>query len=461
MSALAVVFALVVSAPTQSPPQPVTPPKAPSSAPARKAPKAPPRPVTSLDVTVTDSAGKPVEGAFVMALPTQGAYRPYGGIAPEKVRSTLTGREGKAKLESLPPGPWNVTVHARGFVTQPLRRVASGPLAVRLEKGGVITGVVRDGDGNRPVAGARVAVDGGLPLSSGWSQDATRNETATGAQGRFRLEGIGPTAVTIAARAPGFGRAERKDVRAGASVELFLFPGASLAGVVRDDAGRPVEGALVRTEGDQSWGAPPPERCDARGEFRMAGVQPGEYTVMARESGRAPGIATVVVEPEVEAKASLTVSDGGYATGRIVGAGGRPLAGRVRVEVFDERGLPTFAGDLLAADAKADGTFALGPLPLGSFGVAVSAPRHASRRVEVEIPARGRTADLGDVALEAGLSTSCWSRAARSPGGSWTPMALRSRRRRSRRRTRASREVPAGSSAGGPKKATDGSSSGT
>jgi protocatechuate 3,4-dioxygenase beta subunit len=404
VAVLAALIALVASAQTQSPPAPVTPPKPPATAPARKTPKAVPPLVTSLDVTVTDPAGKPVEGAFVMAVPSQGAYRPFGAVAPEKVRSTLTGREGKAKLEPLAPGPWNVTVHAKGFVAQPLRRVASGPLVVRLEKGGVITGVVRDGDGNRPVPGARVAVDGGLTLPSAWSQEATRNEATTDAAGRFRLEGIGRAPVTLAARAPGFGRAERKDVRAGARIELFLFSGASLAGVVRNDGGRPVEGAVVRAEGDQSWGAPPPERTDARGEFFMAGVQPGEYTVVAREGGRAPGIATVVVEPEGEATTSLTVSDGGCATGRIVGAGGRPLAGRVRVEVFDERGLPTFAGDLLAADAKADGTFALGPLPLGSLGVAVSAPRHAPRRVEVEILARGRTADLGDVALEAGLS---------------------------------------------------------
>jgi large repetitive protein len=401
---LVVSFSLVASAQSPSPAKPAAPPKATAPATARRAPKTAPPPVTSLDVTVTDPGGKPVEGAFVMALPVRGAYRSFGELATEKVRSTLTGREGKARLESLPPGPWNVGVHARGFVTQSLRRVASGPLAVRLEKGGVITGVVREADGKRPVAGARVAVDGGLPLPSGWEEDATRNETTTDAAGRFRLEGIGRAPVTLAARARGFGRAERTDVHAGATVELFLFPGASLAGVVRDDAGRPVEGALVRAEGDQSWGAPPPERSDARGEFQMAGVQPGEYTVLAREGGRAPGIAVVIVDPDGAATASLTLSDGGYATGRIVDAEGRPVAGRVRVEAFDGRGLPTFASDLLAADAKAGGKFALGPLPLGSLGVAVSAPRYSTRHVDAEMPARGRTADFGDIALEAGLS---------------------------------------------------------
>ena len=122
-----------------------TPPKVPAQKPTAQAvptkPKpAPPAsrtkptsPVTTLDAVVTDPAGKPVEGAFVVAIPVEGPYRPSGGLAPDKVRSTLTGREGKAKLESLPPGPWTVGVHARGFVEQSLKRIASGPLAVRLE----------------------------------------------------------------------------------------------------------------------------------------------------------------------------------------------------------------------------------------------------------------------------------------------------------------------------------------
>jgi len=156
MSFLSLVLALVACGQAQPPSKPAEGRKTPAFVTAGKTPKAPPPPVTSLDVTVTDPTGKPVEGAVVMALPTQGAYRPYGGIAPEKVRSTLTGRAGKAKLEGLPAGPWNVTVYARGLVTQSLRRVASGPLAVRLEKGGSITGVSYargEGAGRCPTSG--------------------------------------------------------------------------------------------------------------------------------------------------------------------------------------------------------------------------------------------------------------------------------------------------------------------
>ncbi|HYN05449.1 MAG TPA: carboxypeptidase regulatory-like domain-containing protein, partial [Vicinamibacteria bacterium] len=190
VAVLAALFALVASAQTPSAPGPVTPPKAPASAPTRKSPKTPPPLITSLDVAVTDPAGKPLEGAFVMALPTQGAYRPYGGIAPEKVRSTLTGREGKAKLESLPPGPWSLTVHARGLVTKSLRRVTSGPVSVRLKEGGSITGVAREGRGSRPLPDVRVSVARSVPVTGGWEDEATRNEATTDAKGRFRIDGI-------------------------------------------------------------------------------------------------------------------------------------------------------------------------------------------------------------------------------------------------------------------------------
>ena len=377
--------------------------KAPPASVSRKVP--PPPRVTSLDVTVHDPKGQPLEGAFVLAAPVTGAYVPFGGLAADRIRSTLTGREGKARLESLPPGPWNVTVRARGFVPQPLRRIASGPLLVRLEKGGVITGVVLDAERRRPVARARVAIDGGLSLPDAWQEEASRVEATTDAQGRFTLEGIGRLPVRINARAPGFGRAERDDVRAGARIELFLFRGATLAGAVRDDAGRPVKGALVRAESDGFWvPAPLSERSDARGGFVLAGVRPGEYVVVAREGSRAPGIASVVVEPEAEAEAEIVLSDGGFVTGRVVDGEGRPLGGRARVEVFGDHGLPSFASDLMTAEVKADGTFALGPLPLGTLGIDISAPRHASKRVEATIPARGRAADLGDVVLETGLA---------------------------------------------------------
>lgn len=377
-------------------------PAKPTPPPASRRPATPPP--ARLDVLVLDPAGRPVEGAFVAVVPVTGAHRPSGQIAPEKTRTGFTSTDGRVRLEALPPGPWNAWVSARGFVTAPVRRIASGPLRVRLERGGAIVGVVREGDGGRPVAGARVGVESDVPSLEVGGADATRDEAVTDAEGRFRLEGIGRGAVRLSARAPGYARAARSGVRAGSSVELFLFPGATLSGSVRDEAGRPVRGALVQAQGDAGWEAPAPERTDEGGRFVVAGVAPGEYTLVAREGGRAPGIAVVVVEPLGEASASLVLSDGGFVTGRIVDAEGRPLAGRARVEEYEGKALPPFASDMLVAAAGADGAFALGPLPLGSLSIAISAPRHASRRVEADVPSRGRAIDLGDVALDPGLA---------------------------------------------------------
>ncbi|HUL77712.1 MAG TPA: carboxypeptidase regulatory-like domain-containing protein [Vicinamibacteria bacterium] len=402
MSVLAVLLALVASAQTSPSPPPAAPEKGTASMPAQGSRKTPPPVVTSLDVTVIDRADKPVEGAFVFVIPVSGAFR-SGGVAAEKVRSGFTSRDGTVKISPLPPGPWNAWVHARGLATQRVRRVASGPLRVVLEKGGAITGVVREGDG-RPVPGARVRCGSDVPAPEGWPAEATRNEAVTDGEGLFRLEGIGRAPVRLSVTARGYARAERGDVRAGPKVELYVFPGATLSGAVRDDAGRAVKGAEVRAEGESGGYVLPAERTDERGAFVMAGIPPGDHTVVAREGARAPGIAAVVVRPGSEATVSLTVSDGGYVTGRIVDADGRPLAGRARVEVFEDRGLPSFASDALAGEARADGTFALGPLPLGTLGIGVSAPGHAPKRVEAGVPARGRTVDLGDVALDAGLA---------------------------------------------------------
>ena len=169
--------------------------KTPASSTARKAPKPPPPPATSLEVAVTDPAGGPVEGAFVWPCRAGGLpllRRARAGKGP------LDGHrpEGKARLESLPPGPWNVTVYARGFVTQPVRR---GPPARR--------GAAREGRGHhrrrtrRTASGRSRAPESewaaGSRLPGDWQEDATRNEMMTDAAGRFRLEGIGRTAETV------------------------------------------------------------------------------------------------------------------------------------------------------------------------------------------------------------------------------------------------------------------------
>lgn len=364
-----------------------------------------PKPVARLDVTVTDPAGKPVEGALVMALSTERLYRLDGEVDPDRVRSAPTGRDGRARIDAPPPAPWTVVAHARGFVTEVRRRVAAGPIAVRLEKGQAISGTVRDGESGRPVAGARVSVPAVIePPRGGWEEEALRNAVVTDAQGRFRLEGIGRSRLRVTARAPGYAAADRPNVRPGEAVELFLFPGASLGGVVRDEARRPVKDAVVRLEPNGFAPAVPPEKTDANGEFTFAGVVAGDYAVIATEGTRAPALAVVTVDAGASASVSLTLTAGSYVVGRVVDGAGRALPGRVRLDAYDGRPIPAAVAESITASAGTDGRIALGPVPPGTLGLRVSAAGHVERTAEAAVTASGRTVDLGDVTLDDGLA---------------------------------------------------------
>ena len=156
----------------------------------------------------------------------------------------------------------------------------------------------------------------------------------------------------------------------------------------------------------QGWSSTPPpvEPTDVNGHFTVAGVQPGEYWIVAREGARAPGLAQVVVRERDDAAVELTVGEGGFITGRTVDDGGRPIAGAsIRAEAFDGRGLPQLVSDSLAGTSRADGIFVLGPLPVGALSLAVSHQGHATQRVSATVAAL-RSFDVQDVVLESGLA---------------------------------------------------------
>ncbi len=377
---------------------------APAGKPGRPAPRrAQPAMPSTLEVTVVGPTSQPVEGAFVMALPAVGAY--FGmQLQVEKLRSGITGKDGRVRLEQMPTGPWSVTVQARGFLSATESRVNAATLNVKLDKGGAISGLILDGGTKAPVAGARVALEAGMPLPGDWQDRLARNEALSDAKGVFRLEGVGRGAVTVVARAPGYAPATRTDARAGARLELFLFPGPTLSGTVRDDAGKPVAGASMHLFA-QGWSTPPPvDPTDAGGRFTAAGIEPGEYWIVARAGARAPGLAQVVVTERDDAGVDLALGEGGYVTGRTVDDSGRPIAAAsVRPEAFGGRGLPQLVSDTLVGTSREDGSFALGPLPAGAFSFVVSHRGHATQRVSATVAAL-QSSDLRDVVLEAGLA---------------------------------------------------------
>jgi hypothetical protein len=175
------------------------------------------------------------------------------------------------------------------------RSVATGQLPAGPPGGtptgtGMIIGQVVDAIGNAPVGGAIVTLNGpggtksvlvesrgrfvfrDLPRGS-FNLIATKPGWAEGAYGRRRPKGLTQR----------LDLAEGERVRA---VSIPLWRHGTIAGVVRDEHGDPFVGlevrALLKTyrTGDARWVAENVSVTDDRGAYRIAGLTPGEYTVV-------------------------------------------------------------------------------------------------------------------------------------------------------------------------------------
>src|SRR6185503_14358337 len=224
----------------------------------------------------------------------------------------------------------------------------------------------------------------------------------TDAKGAFRLEGLASHPYAVSAAARGYGRAQAPTVLPGRRIELFLFPGSSIRGVVRDAAGKPVPGVVVRAEGAIRFGVGvAPRSTDAEGRYELLGLGTGVYRVVAHHKDWALGVTTgVVVEPQNDVELDLKLEPGVKVTGRLVDGAGKPLAGHLAPQEIGGETNWWSLGEILHTEAAADGRFTLDHVPSGEHAFSASAFGFGPKRVEVS--AGARPVDVGDVVLEPG-----------------------------------------------------------
>src|SRR5258707_11996414 len=389
---LALAVALAAPPPKKAPPASSRP----SPAAAKPAPK--PTPYSVLTGSVRGPDGKPVDGALVL-------YRSLAAASRELAATTRTDAEGRFRAELKTAGLVYVRVTAKGLAGRSFEKVQPGaPLAVVLDRGQTIDGTVRDAAG-QPLARARVIASTNLGVSvSSWEADKQSIEAITDDRGHFRLEGVGAGLYWLNATAHGFGSARKGNVRPGATVNLIARSGGWLAGQVSDPQGRPLAGALVRAELEpQFWVGSTVETTDAQGRFEILGLDPGNYTVVARHADFAPGVVSgVAVDAEGRADLTIPLAKGASVTGRLVDAEERPLAGRVAAQELAGQPMPRSLVELLRADTGDDGRFRIDKVPPGSYALGAVAPRYTGRRVEAEVSGREAAFDHGDISLEPG-----------------------------------------------------------
>jgi hypothetical protein len=292
---------------------------------------------------VVDGAGDPVAGATVAAWPEGGSR--------DLAVTAVTGTDGTFDLRGLPEGIHRVEA-VRGEARGERRGVAPGAAGLRVEiGGGYLVGSVFVG--RSPATDFTLAVS---PLEPG--RGGARTERILAVDGRFRIS-VGPGRWEVRASAPGASAAtvvaEVPEGGDSAQVRIELAPGGTVAGVVLDPEGRPVEAARVSTSRFGTWpsggsgddAGAPRTATGPDGRFVLAGVPAGRVPLFAFHPGYRPARpVSVEVAAGEEARVEL-----------------RLLPADPRGAVGEEEG--TFGGIGMALGRTRDGVVAFGIVPGG------------------------------------------------------------------------------------------------
>ncbi|MEM7203174.1 MAG: sigma-70 family RNA polymerase sigma factor [Planctomycetota bacterium] len=326
------------------------------------------QPITTLvQGTVRSAAGRPVEGAWIMA----------GADRLRLRRRAESDAAGRFVLRVDRGDPAVACALARGHGVASPVPVGDG-LELRVDPAGIdVVGVVVAEDG-APLRGAWVHVrredEAGVPTALQPTGHVTPGFVVqTDRQGRFELPGLYPGWFACSARADGY-PPERSfhTARAGATVDvrLTLARALVLSGTVRDLDGRAVAGVRVRV-GPGTDDARRHAVTDAAGRYRLEGVRPSGDKAVAVGPDGMRAESEVTGRPGGTATWDPTLNAGRAFSGWVRDDIGRPLAGWWVDAVCDR-----WPGWRARFRTGADGGFAAVQCPRGPLRVEVFDPRH-------------------------------------------------------------------------------------
>ncbi|HEU4395657.1 MAG TPA: carboxypeptidase-like regulatory domain-containing protein, partial [Planctomycetota bacterium] len=312
-------------------------------------------PAHPLSGTVRLPGGGPAPGVAVVARHESWWMRGVGDLI------SVTGPDGRYRFDGLPEASMAILVRPVAGCLRPVTKLMIPDLAtldITLEDGVVLRGRVVEDAGGAAVAGARVT---GRVWPRGLGGGDATATADSGPDGSFELAGLPAGELAeLTARKSGFLPAEigtigtDEPVAPGTTVEkeLRLRRGGAVRGTVRDSAGNPVAGAVLRMlcfpdekRGIHAWSA---RRSVARtredGSYLLAPCVPGKGALTvdaagyrhadapedlgeAMETGRVPASIVVEVVEGGECVKDLELSTSGIVEGQVRDADGRPMAG--------------------------------------------------------------------------------------------------------------------------------------
>jgi len=311
-------------------------------------------------VSATDS-GQSVPGAQVTLVHAQ---------YPGEVRSAQTGADGAAVIAGFSAGTFSVTVRNPvngALATATASATGNGvtEVAVQLQGAGAIAGRVLQAA--LPQAGVQVRL---LSAARGLVTQAI-----SGAQGKFHFDALllGDGPYTLQALHNGQLQGSAGGIvlaASGQEVQRDLVfgsfaDGGSVSGKVLDGAGQRVAGIEVRlaAANGQRFTA----RTDAQGEYLIAGVSLGAFTVSVDANGLGASVEGTLKTNGEQVGVDLTLLGTGVVSGKLLLSSGQPATGATVV-------LRHALEDARQLTAGQDGEFDFGKTALGAYVLDV---RHA------------------------------------------------------------------------------------
>jgi RNA polymerase sigma-70 factor (ECF subfamily) len=364
---------------------------------------------------VVDREGAHVPSAFVyveplgfnrrvVAVPV-GGTREVSGLRPS-AQDARTDGNGRFAVRGLEPGLRKVAIQAPGHSLwrgeAEVFAHGSTTLDVRLLAGVDVEGQVTDPQGRPRRAEVRSEID----------EDPVDlifySATETDAEGRFRLEDLGPDEFELVAEAREGRVRARLRGRPSETIEWnpVIGAGGVIRGVLVDERGSGLAGHYVLCEDEAPWPSDPcgsvsSARTDAEGRFELVGLGDHPHRLEAHSEGEvlfplavAGGVLTD--EGEVRLQVTLENRPSAWIAGTVVDASGAPVPNaQVRAASPGSRRRSRVLTD-------ADGHFELGPHPPGAWSLEVCRPAGDAQPPTILGPrtlGAGETWDCGEVVL--------------------------------------------------------------
>ena len=311
--------------------------------------------------TVTDGNLAPISNMLLNLSGTDTSGNPI-------VSEAITGSDGTYQFPNLQPGTYTVTVgNDEGIDLQDTTLTAGAPDSTLnfTVAGAVIQGTVLSAGGTTPVGLAKVILT---------QAGQTVADAQTDNSGDYSIRGLAAGTYTLLATAAGDGITASQTVTVSAnqvtSVSPLVFGNISFSGVVENETGQPIDNATIQLEPAISVadGTTPLATSAADGSFSIAGLVPGQYTLLATSSNYAALMESVTITGSSASNQTIVVQSGVGVSGEITDASSGQPIGQALVSFLD----PATHAALASALSDANGHFVTPHLSPGTYNVLVS-----------------------------------------------------------------------------------------